>query len=292
MNARGVTLIELVIAIVILGIVAALAAVILLPAFDAYFASQRRAELADTADAAIRRLARDVRLAVPNSPHVDGTNSFLEILLTKNGGRYRALNDNLVGTAENPLQIGGDDGVFDTLGALATGVDQQVLVNDFVVIHNLGIAGSNAYDTLAANPNIAQITALGAGAIAGEERITFTPINSFPLESPGRRFFVVQGPVTYACTNVGTVGGNGTGSLRRWSGYAITLGPGAPPGLPPVALPAGATDAVLASNLSACELTYTALPLVSRGLVGIRLTILRANENVTLYYEAHVNNVP
>jgi MSHA biogenesis protein MshO len=275
------TLIELVVTIVIMGILAAIAAVILMPAFEAYFAAQRRAELADTADAALRRIVRDLRLALPNSPRVDATNSFLEILLTKNGGRYRSLNDSVgAGTTEDPLVFGTSPGdtVFDTLGTMATGAGQQVQANDFVVIHNLGIAGANAYDVGAANPNIVQISAFGAGALANEDRITLVANNGFPLDSPGRRFFVVAGPVTYACV---------AGSLRRWSGYAIQLRGG----LPPTSLPAGATDAVLANNLSACALTYTQAQ-VSRGLVGVRLTITRSNESVSLYYEAQVNNVP
>jgi hypothetical protein len=72
------------------------------------------------------------------------------------------------------------------------------------------------------------------------------------------------------------------------SGYAIDLRGG----LPPTTLPGGATEAILANNLSACELQYTPLPLLARGLVAVRLAITRANETVTLYYEAHVNNVP
>lgn len=290
MKTRGVTLIELVVTIAILGILGAVGAMILVPAFESYFATQRRAEMADVADTALRRMTRDIRLALPNSARVDGTSRFLEILMTKNGGRYRALNDddNPAATTEDPLDFSAPDSVFDTLGALASGSDQQVQANDYIVIHNLGIAGANAYDIGAATPNIAQVSAFGAGALAGENRITLTAATQFALESPGRRFFVVSGPVTYACVGVGAAGGNGTGSLRRWSGYAIELRGG----LPPTSLPAGAMEALLAGNVSACELSYTSLPHLSRGLVGIRLSILRANETVTLFYEAHVNNVP
>jgi MSHA biogenesis protein MshO len=276
---KGFTLVELVIAIAIIGILGAVAATILVPAFESYFASQRRAQMAEVADTALRRMARDIRLALPNSPRVDGGNSFLEILMTKNGGRYRALNDSLVGTTENPLDFSAADSIFDTLGSLATGVDQTVAANDYIVVHNLGISGANAYDIAAANRNIAQVSALGAGALANEDRITLAVATQFPLESPGRRFFVVSGPVTYACVG---------GSLLRWSAYAIQLRGG----LPPTTRPGGATEAVLAENVSACNLSYTTLPQVSRGLVGVRLAITRGNETVTLYYEAHVNNVP
>ena len=102
---------------------------------------------------------------------------------------------------------------------------------------------------------------------------------------------MVSGPVTYFCKDVGLAGGEGAGSLRRWSNYAIALRGGLPP-TDPTTPPAGATEAVLAENVSACDLQYTALPLLARGLVALRLTITRANESVTLYYETHVSNVP
>ena len=68
---KGVTLIELVVTIIILGIMGGIAAIILVPAFDSYFASQRRAGIVDLADTALRRMTREVRLALPNSPRVD-----------------------------------------------------------------------------------------------------------------------------------------------------------------------------------------------------------------------------
>jgi MSHA biogenesis protein MshO len=294
---RGATLVELVVTIVILGIVAAAASVYLVPAFESYFATQRRSDIADLADTALRRMTRELRLALPNSARVDGAGRFIEILLTKNGGRYRSSNDdnNPVATAEETLHFHDLDAVFDTLGPLASGADQQVAANDYVVIQNLGIAGANAYDigaTLpgATTPNIAQISAFGAGALANENRITLAGAgNKFPLESPGRRFFVVAGPITYACQNVGLdASGNGTGTLDRWSGYAIQYRGG----LPPTVLPGGAQSALLASFVSGCDIAYAPLPLQSRGLVSLRLALTRANETVTLYYEAHVNNVP
>ena len=284
---KGVTLIELVVTIVILGILGATAAVFLVPAFEAYFATQRRAGLADTADAALRRVVRDLRLALPNSPRVDGSNRYLEILLTRNGGRYRSGNDASGATNEAVFEPGASSTAFDTLGVLPATGEQQVQVGDFVVVHNLGISGANAYDVAAAQPNIAQITGFGGGALAGENRVSFAA-TQFPLDSPGRRFYVVSGPVTYACDNIGLAGGQGTGRLLRWAGYAIQLRGG----LAPTTLPAGATEAVLATEVSACELFYTSLAHLSRGLVGVRLAITRGNETVNLFYEAHVSNIP
>jgi MSHA biogenesis protein MshO len=265
--AAGFTLVELVVTIALLGILAAVAAIYVAPALEAYFASQRRAQLADVADTSMRFMMREVRLALPNSARVTaaGPNEYLEILLTRNGGRYRAAN--AANTGEIPLAFTGAL-QFDTLGVAPANP------GDFIVIHNLGIPGADAYAAGAAN--LATVQAVGAGSLPNESRITLTANTVFPLESPGRRFFVVQGPVTYACAG---------GQLSRWSGYAIQAAQ-------PVAPPAGATVAVLAENVTACSLDYVALPLVSRGLVAVQLTFAQGGETVTLYYGAHINNVP
>jgi MSHA biogenesis protein MshO len=297
---KGVTLIELVVVIVVLGILSGIAAVILVPAYGAYFAGQRRAQLADVADAALRRLVRDVRIGLPNSARLGGTNR-IEVLLTKNGGRYRSLNDGDGATTEDPLDFSSADAVFDVYQPLPLAqipTEQRVQIGDYAVIHNLGIAGADAYDFTATPSNIKRITdfsfASGAVGITKESRITLAASSRYPLESPGRRYFVVSGPVTYACLGVGTTGGNGDGTLRRWSGYGYEPPSGiANTGSPPATLPAGATEALLASNVSACEFSYTNnIAQQSRGLVSIRLAITRANETVVLYQQAHINNVP
>lgn len=298
---KGATLIELVVTIAVLAILAGIAAVVLVPAYEAYFASQRRAQLVDVADTALRRLVRDVRLALPNSARLGGSTR-IEILLTKNGGRYRGLPDSDGGTSEETLDFSGPDTVFDVFQPLPIGevpAEHMVQAGNYAVIHNLGIAGADAYDFTATNPNIKRIStfAFASGAIPNESRITLVAgANQYPLDSPGRRYFVVAGPVTYACTGVGTAGGNGTGILVRWSGY--TYDPAIPGALaysavPPASLPAGASEAVLAANVSACEFTYTNnLAQLSRGLVTVRLAITRADETVVLFHQAHVNNVP
>ena len=271
-RARGVTLVELVVVIVVMGILAGVGAVVLVPAYQAYFASQARAQLADTADSAIRRMVREVRLALPNSVRVDGTRQFMEFLITKNGGRYRAMNDP-GNPGRDPLDFSAADDGFDTLGLLPTGAEQQVVAGNFVAIHNLGIAGADAYE--AARPTIAAIDTVSTTA-GGDQRITFNPPKQFALESPGRRFFVVTGPVTYACSG---------GNLVRWAGYAIQPGQ-------PTSVPLGAGQ-VLAAGVTGCEFTYSnQTAQLSRGLVTIRLSLTRNNETVVLYHQAHVNNVP
>ena len=93
-KARGFTLIELIVAMVITGILAAAAAIFLRVPIAGYFDVARRAALTDIADLAVRRFSRDVQTALPNSVRVAGactglTPCYLEYLEVRTGGRYR-----------------------------------------------------------------------------------------------------------------------------------------------------------------------------------------------------------
>ena len=72
---RGFTLIELVMVIVISAVMAAALVVFFRPAIEGYLASRARADLTDQADTALRRMVRDVRLAVPNSIRAPNSSS-------------------------------------------------------------------------------------------------------------------------------------------------------------------------------------------------------------------------
>jgi len=301
---RGVTLIELVVVIATLGIIAAVAVVLIRQPLDAYRESAQRAELTDIADTALRRIGRDVRLALPNSIRVTpttGTPVYMELLLTRNGGRYRSQQDAsfngdiLDFTGTNPV---GSDTQFDTLVPMATTLaDQSIVPNDVLVIFNLfadpTITQSNAYTRNAAGCatvsnaacNSTLITGTGAGALANEDRIIFSG-RKFPQPSPGNRFHVVSGPVTFACApnNLPDAQGNGIGTLSRIDGYAIALGQAAPP---------AGTSSLLAKYVTDCQIRYSqATSTQARGLVSLSLSLTRGGETVTLYHEIHVSNVP
>jgi MSHA biogenesis protein MshO len=305
MTARGVTLIELVVVMTLLAIIAVAAAIALRDPIRAYVDSTRRAELTDIADTALRRMARDIRLALPNSVRVAtvGSTNYLELLLTKTGGRYRAQVDGSGNGDILDFTLAGGDTRFDTLGPATTVAGQVMADGDILVLHNLfgadTVTTSNAYtynqgaySCTSATPsspncNTARITSTGAGALANETRINFQA-RQFPLASPGNRFRVVSGPVTYVC-NPGPVdaNGNGTGTLSHVSGYTIRLAK------PDGTYSGAPVTSRLAQYVTECSITYDPLVLTqSLGLVSIRLKLTRANESVTLYHEVHVSNIP
>ena len=83
----GFTLVELVITISLTTIVVSFMAVFISDPVGAYADQGRRAELVDLAENSLRRIARDIRAALPNSIRVASSGSIvaLELLNTVDG---------------------------------------------------------------------------------------------------------------------------------------------------------------------------------------------------------------
>lgn len=287
-RARGVSLVELVVAMVVTGIVVAAVSYFVYPVQQSVDIAVR-AELTDIADTALQRIGRDVRLALPNSVRVDGTGRYVEFLALRTAGRYRA--DGGGGTAGSDCTDDGNgapdsdqlafdvsETCFKTIGKLPDtpvgGSDQLVLNN-----YGTGFAGQDAYTNSPAN----RVTIATFTAQADRDKIEFagTTFQRTLHDSVGRRFFVVSGPVSYGCDL-------GTGTVTRYSGYAIAAAQATPP---------GGTAALIASNVTGCTYDYTANVAPQVGLLTLRLTLSKATssgtpETVSLYHAVHVSNVP
>ena len=264
----GFTLIELVMVIVILGVIGGMVAVFMRGPIDAYVDSSRRAALTDVADTTVRRIARDLRKALPNSVR-SPTTQCLEFIPTKTGGRYRA-DDTATG-----LNFTAADTSFNMLGGnAALPPDQRIADQDVVVVYNLGIPGSSAYS----QDNTAVVSSIGVETTVAPGTGMETPINIasklFPLASGGNRFHVVPGAervVAYVCS---------AGNLHRTASNSFT---------PTSCL---ATGPILARNISACSFDYTGSDLQRNALVNMVLQLTDSGETVSLHHEVHVNNTP
>src|SRR3982074_3336106 len=89
--ARGLTLIELVVAMVLVAIIVGATIYFFYPLRQAVDLTTR-AELTDIADNTLQRIGRDVLLSLPNSVRLSssGGSTFLEFLAVRTAGRYRA----------------------------------------------------------------------------------------------------------------------------------------------------------------------------------------------------------
>lgn len=84
----GFTLIEAIVSMVVTGILVAIVATIMRLPFVTYMDASRRSDMTEVADTALRRLSRDVHLALPNSLRVTqaGNVNTIEFIMTSGGG--------------------------------------------------------------------------------------------------------------------------------------------------------------------------------------------------------------
>jgi MSHA biogenesis protein MshO len=271
-RCAGFTLIEVVMVIVVTGIVVSATAVFISGPVAGYYATVRRAFLADTADLALRRFSREVESALPNSVRLStvGSVTFIELIPTVTAGHYRSARDpaNSYATLDFTSPTGNS---FQIIGPY-----DAPTVGNQLVIFNLG-AGVSASDAYAGTDRRA-ITAFNAAT----NTITYSlGGGQFPFASPSDRYFVVNTATTYVCDPLG-------GTLARYSGYAIQASQPISVGAAPLS---SATKGVLADNVTGCAVSLTQV-FQSRALVTIYLTLASGPDSLSFYQEAHVPNVP
>lgn len=276
MKARGFTLIELIVVIVITGILAGVLTVFLRPAIDSYLGTRTRANLGDIADTALRRMGDDIRSAVPNSIRMQGAQCF-QLVPTITGGRYRMARDTTLAAANASAWLDtaappstGPSMSFDVFNRMRT----VPAANDWVVIDNQ-IAddvynGTTRAQILGVNTPIASV---------GRHRIFIQP-HAFPSGYDGGRFVVVGNAaqtVVYSC--------NGGILYRAVASFGTTLA---------AACAAATGGAIVASNVGACTFTYDPNQGATQqsGFLQMQLTLTADGENVTLVHGVHVENTP
>jgi MSHA biogenesis protein MshO len=274
-NQRGTTLIELITVISILGVIASVASVFIRGPIDAYVDSTRRAALTDSADTAMRRIARDIRKALPNSTVVRNSKC-LEFIPTKMAGRYRAV-PNVSATANGDiLNFVAADPSFNMMGLNSDlPADQQIKPGDVVAVYNLGASGANAY----AGENTSLVSGVSVHTILGQEATINIDSKLFPLASGSKRFYVIpaaENIVSYVCDD--------NNNLRRMTRDFKPSDPSAdycPEGGP-----------VLASNVSSCEFEHDDSDLQRNEPVRLTITFTDSGESISLYHQVSENNWP
>jgi len=282
-RARGFTMIEAIVVIVIIGVLAAIVAVFIRAPILGYRDAVDRAEITDQADLALRRIARDIRLALPNSVRVLNGNA-LEFLQTRTGGRYLSVEDGVPGLAalDDPAQT-----AFTVLAPPDS--FSQVAANDRVVVYNLGVAPADAYG--GGNAGVVQAVPVRATTADGVP-IATVRLNANPfaaavpaLPSPGHGFQVVSGAVSFYCQ----AAGDGTQTLWRAWGYGINAAQ--------AAVPAGGQRAIVATRLTGCAglFSYGTAATQRTGLVLVSLELKGRYPDspaIRLVHQIHVDNTP
>lgn len=315
----GVTLIELVTVIAITAVLASTVAVFITRPITEYTDVTRRAELIDAADLTLRRMARDIQNAVPNSVRVktDPSNPnrvAIEFLNVVEGMRYRA---GPTGSAGSPpfLDFTQSINQFDVIGQFQFATANATCAANAcrVVVYNTGAntggavpsdnpaPGANVYSLLTAPscsggggclPTPGSVTITPAATTvtltnpALEGKVTLGSNVQFALPSPSQRLYIVDTPVSYVCDYSA-----GQQKITRFWNYTISAVQPTDPAASP--LNAG-NSAQLTKDVSLCNFNYSPGTPQRNGMVLLTITLNNPNggESVTLLRQLSVQNVP
>ena len=305
MKPRGMTLVEMVIVIVLMGVVGVMVGMFIVPAIQSYAAVRQRAELVDSAESALRKIGRDIRLAVPNSIRVrtdlvGATGFALELVPTVDGGRYCVSGDancDARGVGAS-LDVSASSPGFDILGCFrdstfisaAGGAGTtlyRLVINNSTATEIYGAAGANQVITpvgttlqLTVSPDGGAACGTLTMAVTNVHHIAISGGYDFLSDSARRRVFVVRSaaaPVTYVCDTT-------AGTLRRYAGYGMQSTQPNQPGAAPLS-----SGDLVAQNISACSATDTG-NIQGVGLVTLDLSVTRDAETVRLVHQIQLDN--
>lgn len=266
---RGFTLVEAVLVITLTGIVAGIVAVFIVAPVQNYLASSARAQLVDQADQALRRIGRDVAVALPNSVRTLGNagSASLELIPSSGAARYAT-------EGAGRLDFGVADDAFALVGpGLALASNQQL------VFYNLGPDNPDA-DAYSGSNRRSASNGAGIASSISMANGAGLPVT---LAAPPYRVYAVEPPVSYRCDKTAQ-------TLTRYSGYGFLAVQPDPP--------LGGSAALLARGVKDCEFTYSEGAAATRSaLVTLRLTLESSasagnSETITLHHALHVDNQP
>jgi MSHA biogenesis protein MshO len=280
---RGFTLIELVITLVVSTVVVAFVSLFISGPVMGFTDQARRARLVDAADAALRRIGRDVRRALPNSVRTTSAGGViaLEVLGTVDGARYRAQPP---GVAAQILDFAAADGSLNVLGPFTQLSKPWSSTTHYLAVYNVGVPGADAYELANVITPVSTTINISVDGATGEDRVTLAPAFRFAYPSPTQRVFLVDGPVTYLCDS-------GAGTLMRYQGYSIDPSQASRDSHGEL-IGAGATASLMANQLVSCSFAYTPGTAERAGLVSLQFAVQAQGETVSLLSQVHVDNVP
>lgn len=284
----GFTLVEMIISILIVSILAVFVVSFITSSVQGYTDVARRATLVDATESALRRLGRDIRVALPNSVRINantgGTTSFaVELVPILDGAKYSNK-----GAAADKLVADASDSAFTLVGCLRNPAARNVS-GTRMVVNNGATASDDVYSNASLGAGVSSVITAAAVTIsitpatctAGtNDAVTFAPAHQFRGDSPALRIYVVTTPVSYLCDAT-------SGTLTRYEGYAISSNQPLDPGSAPLS---AATSALLVNRIAECTAITTTANVAARRLATFALTLSEEGDVVRLIYQVPLDN--
>jgi len=281
----GFSLVELIVVVVLLGVLASGAGLLIRNPIEAYDAQVRRQQLVDQGEMALRQIAREVRRALPNSIRITsiGAGEALEMVNTVDGARYRdEFGGIYTGDDGYRLDFASPDSSFNLLGRLNN--PAEFASSNRLVIYN---TSANVYAEAVDIDNQGIITPAGISLSLTslnpgpnqEDQIGLSAPFRFTQQSPGQRVFFVDSSISYVCDPAGS-------QILRYAGYGFRAAQ------PTAAADFGVAPGKVISALSGCNFSYTAGSAQRGGILTVEISISDSGESINLLHQIHVRNVP
>ncbi|MCP4472196.1 MAG: prepilin-type N-terminal cleavage/methylation domain-containing protein, partial [Gammaproteobacteria bacterium] len=260
----GFSLIELIGVIVLLGLLAAGAGLLILNPIGAYDAQVRRQQLVDQGEMALRQIARDLQRALPNSVRIApaGAGFALEMVNIVDGARYRdEYGGAYLADPDFVLDFTAPDTAFKLLGRLndpATVSPNHRLVIDNTSTNISAEAVDSDQGGIITDANTALVYATLNPGPNQEGHISLSTAFQFPQQSPGQRVFLVDSAISYLCNPA-------TGTIVRYSADGFDNPQEIPPG--------GAVSDTLVSQVIDCNASYTSGTAQRGGILTFDITL-------------------
>lgn len=269
-TARGFTLIELVMVIIILGIIATTLAPVIQQNVTAFTDTRSRTELIAKGRLALQRLARELRHTVPYSIELlSATN--IQFVTTPAGGRYITKTGSTPKIA-NALCNKNTERFFagTSLTALCVLYPAALTLpaSSALVIGNTSPANLNAMNSPGPWITLATAAQPDAATHPALWKLTFTGAHAFAVDSSYKHYSIAD--FTHEITLAGT-----DLLWRRVDG---------------IANPVGGGGAVLVDGVT--SLTFGDAASLASGILAVNMTITDGGESVTLQEEIYVRNSP
>lgn len=261
----GFSLLEMVVVLILSSILMAVVAMIMRFPIDAYYDTLRRGQLGNAAASAAARMSDEIRQGLPNSlrQHDFGqASNCIEFIPLAASAVYRqtAASDG----SGDPLTFNVADNSFDLLSAGQLPDFSSATFH--VVIYNLGIPGANAYDAASR----ASIAASGSST----SHIKLAQSRKFPLPSPNNVLHIIPDQsVIYSCHD---------GKLLRSTQTLSTTLPTSCP----------QTGTLMADRVAQCGFFYNQGSTANTGLLSLRIALQDKDEQLIIYRDIGVDNVP